>query len=189
MPRWEPDAVGRLQEAAFALFSEQGFERTTIVQIAQRAGLTERTFFNHFADKREVLFGPIADAQRVAVVSGIADSPSAFPVLGAVVFGLQTAADQVFEPRRDVVIRRRHLVEATPELRERELRKHAALTEAIADALCARGTDLATAQLAARAGMAIHQSAMQQWAEPSESRPLRELLAEAQASLCRIAAL
>jgi hypothetical protein len=56
MTRWEPNARGRLEQAALALYGERGFENTTVAEIAARAGLTERTFFRHFADKREVLF-------------------------------------------------------------------------------------------------------------------------------------
>ena len=79
MPRWEPDAVGRLQTAAFELFAEQGFERTTVAEITERAGLTKRSFFNHFADKREVLFGPVSERQRGIITGEIAACPEALP--------------------------------------------------------------------------------------------------------------
>ena len=74
MGRWEPDSRGRLQEAALALYSERGFDQTTAAQIAARAGLTERTFFRHFADKREVLFGGSALLQE-RIVAGVAEAP------------------------------------------------------------------------------------------------------------------
>ena len=78
MGRWEPDARGRLMQAALELYGERGFEQTTVAEIAQRAGLTERTFFRHFADKREVLFsGEVDDL----VLSALADArPSAAPI-------------------------------------------------------------------------------------------------------------
>ncbi len=76
MGRWQPDSRGRLQEAALALYSERGFDQTTAAQIAARAGLTERTFFRHFADKREVLFGGSALLQE-RIVAGVAGAPAA----------------------------------------------------------------------------------------------------------------
>ena len=188
VPRWEPDAVGRLQAAAFELFAEQGFERTTVAEITQRAGLTERTFFNHFADKREVLFGPVSELQREIVAREIASCPGQLAPLDAVVRGLQAAADEMFEARRDAVVRRREIIDANPELQERELAKRAALTDAIAAALGARGADPDTALLVARAGVVVQQTAMQRWTRPAEKRPPRELLAEALLSLRAIAA-
>jgi AcrR family transcriptional regulator len=179
MPRWEPDAVGRLQAAAFDLFAEQGFERTTIEEISRRAGLTKRSFFNHFADKREVLFGPVSDMQRETVTREIAACPDALPPLEAVVRGLQAAADTVFEARRAAVARRRDIIDATPELQERELRKRAALTDAIVAALRARGIDPDTALLSARAGMVVQQTAIQRWTQSTADRSLRDHLSGA----------
>jgi len=178
MPRWEPDGVERLQAAAFELFAEQGYEGTTVADIAQRAGLTPRTFFNHFADKREVLFGLAAEFQR-QVVRDIAACADPVPPLDAVVRALQAAADAMFEGRRAAVTRRHAIVDATPELRERELSKQAALTDAIAAALRARGLDAETARLAASAGLLVQQGAIRRWTQPAESRPLRDLLSDA----------
>jgi AcrR family transcriptional regulator len=188
MPRWEPDAVGRLQAAALELFAEQGFERTTVAEITRRAGLTKRSFFNHFADKREVLFGPVSDSQRETVTREIAASPDALSPLETVVCGLQAAAEEIFEERRVTVTRRHEIIETNPELRERELRKRSALTDAIADALRTRGIDSDTALLAARAGMVVHQTAMQRWTQSAGNRPLRDFLSDALLSLRTIAA-
>jgi AcrR family transcriptional regulator len=84
VPRWEPDGVGRLQAAALELFAEKGFERTTVAEIAERAGLTKRSFFNHFADKREVLFSPLSEMQREIVAREIKLRADALPPLEAV---------------------------------------------------------------------------------------------------------
>ena len=137
MPRWKPDAAERLQLAALELFDEQGFERTTVAEITQRAELTQRTFFNHFADKREVLFGMSSELQQ-EVVREVAASAGSSPPLDAVLRALEVVADKMFESRRAVVARRHAVIAANPELQERELGKNAALTEAIA----ARGTGL-----------------------------------------------
>jgi AcrR family transcriptional regulator len=183
MPRWEPDAVGRLQAAAFELFAEQGFERTTVAEITERAGLTRRSFFNHFADKREVLFGPGPELQRQIMARQIAAAPAAVAPLDAVVSGLQAVAEAMFEGRRDAVTRRQEIIDANPELAERELSKRAVLTGVIATALGQRGLDAGTALLVARAGVLVQQTAMQQWTQSSDDRPLREHLSGALASL------
>jgi AcrR family transcriptional regulator len=187
MPRWKPDAVDRLQTAALELFAEQGYERTTIAEIAQRAGLTKRTFFNHFADKREVLFGSVSENQQEMVTREIAGCPDALPPLEAVVYGLQAAGDTLWEPRRTAVTRRREIIQANPELQERELRKRAAVTDAIAGALRTRGVDPDTALVSAQAGVLVQQTAMQRWTESAENRPLRDFLSDALLSLRAIA--
>ncbi len=187
MPRWEPDGVGRLQAAAFELFAEQGFERTTVAEISRRAGLTQRTFFNHFADKREVLFGLGSEFQR-EIVRELVACAGTLPPLDAVVRALQAASDAMFEERRAVVKRRYEIIAANPELQERELRKQAELTDAIAAALRGRGLDPETALLTASAGMLVQQTAVRRWTQPAESRPLRELLSDALHSLRTIAA-
>lgn len=188
MPRWEPDGVDRLQAAALELFAGQGFERTTVAEIAQRAGLTSRTFFNHFTDKREVLFGPLADMQRETVTREIAACPAELPPLEAVVCGLQAAGDTLWEERRAAVKLRREVIDANPDLQERELRKSAALIDALAGALRARGVDADTALLSARAGVTVQQTAMQKWTQSDENRALREFLSDALHSLRTILA-
>nr|WP_221376407.1 TetR/AcrR family transcriptional regulator [Actinoplanes polyasparticus] len=182
MPRWKPDAVDRLQAAALELFGEQGFERTTVAEIAQRAGLTQRTFFNHFADKREVLFGLSSELQQ-EILREIAAGDDTLLPLDAVVRALGVAADRLFEDRRAAVARRHAVLAANPELQERELSKNAVLTEAIAAALNARGCDPETAFLAAGAAMVAQQVAFQKWTLPDEKRALRELLSDAVNSL------
>ncbi|ANZ36696.1 hypothetical protein BBK82_12075 [Lentzea guizhouensis] len=175
MPRWKPDAVERLHTAALELFDEQGFERTTVAEIAQRAGLTPRSFFNHFADKREVLFGLSAELQR-ELVREIEEGDDTTPPLDAVVRAMGVVADKMFESRRALVTRRLAVVAANPELQERELGKNAALTDAIAAALQDRGCTPDTALLAAGAAMLAQQAAFRTWAQPGETRPLRDLL-------------
>jgi AcrR family transcriptional regulator len=182
MPRWKPDAAERLQAAAFELFDEQGFERTTVAEIAQRAGLTQRTFFNHFADKREVLFGLSAEIQR-EVVREIAAGDDALPPLDAVVRAFEVAADALFEGRRAAVTRRHAILAANPELQERELSKNAVLAEAIAAVLQERGSDPETAFLATGAALLAQQAAFQRWTRPGETRTLRDLLSDAVDSL------
>jgi AcrR family transcriptional regulator len=182
MPRWKPDAVERLQTAALELFDEQGFERTTVAEIVQRAGLTQRTFFNHFADKREVLFGLSSELQE-EILREIAACDDTLPPLDTVMHALEVVADKMLEDRRTAVARRHAVVAANPALQERELGKNAALTEAIAAELHARGGDPDTAFLAAGAAMLAQQAAFRQWTRPGETRTLRDLLPDALHSL------
>jgi AcrR family transcriptional regulator len=188
MGRWEPDSRGRLQEAALALYSERGFDRTTAAQIADRAGVTERTFFRHFADKREVLFGGSA-ALRDQIVAGVAGAPAADSPLEAVGRGLDAAAAMLGEFRRDLSRQRQAVIDANPELGERELAKLADYAAAAAAALRERGVSGRQASLAAEAGMTVLRVALQRWASGDDGRDLavimRDCVAELRAVLGR----
>src|SRR6516165_9484729 len=107
MSRWEPGARGRLEQAAMELFLERGFEQTTVAEIAGRAGLTERTFFRHFADKREVLFWG-QDALRELLVSAVAAAPDSLAPIDAVAAALESAGALLQE--RGEYARRRQAV-------------------------------------------------------------------------------
>src|SRR4051794_26947097 len=131
MVRWEPDSRARLEQAALALYGERGFERTTVAEIAERAGLTERTFFRHFADKREVLFGGSGMLQDL-LVSTVADAPDSLAPVDAAAAGVEAAAAELQE-RRDFARRRQAIIAASAELRERELIKLASWSAALAD--------------------------------------------------------
>ena len=161
MARWEPDASGRLVEAAMELYRERGFDRTTVADIAERAGLTERTFFRYFADKREVLFSGSAKLQEF-LVAQVASAPAALPPID-VVAGALAATTSFFEPRRAFARHRHALILAHAELQERELIKLAALATAISEALRQRGVPAPAAGLAADAGMTIFKRAFEAW--------------------------
>src|ERR1700734_3956937 len=152
MSRWEPNARGRLEQAAMELYSERGFEQTTVAEIARRAGLTERTFFRHYADKREVLFGG-AGALQEPMVAAVKDAPDGAAPIDAVADGLRAGA-AVLEPRRPFSRQRQAVITANTELQERELIKLATLGAALSDALCRRGVADPTASLTAQAGIA-----------------------------------
>ena len=178
MGRWEPDAAGRLREAALELFEERGFEQTTVAEIAARAGLTERTFFRHFADKREVLFRG-SEGLRDALVGAIDGAPKSAGPLDAVTAALE-ASGQVFD--KELSRRRRAVILANPELQERELIKLATLAAALAEALRRRGVAGPIAGLAAETGMAAFRVTFERWVTDDAGRPwthhLRETLAE-----------
>jgi AcrR family transcriptional regulator len=162
MTRWEPNARGRLGLAALELYSERGYDQTTVAEIAKRAGLTERTFFRYFADKREVLFhGSVLLQERL--VQGIEDAAPTLPPIDAVGAALEAAACPI-EEARDFALRRQAIVAANPELQERELIKLAALAAALADALRRRGVPDPAASLAAEAGIAVFKVAFLRWA-------------------------
>jgi AcrR family transcriptional regulator len=187
MGRWQPDSRGRLQEAALALYSERGFDRTTAAQIAGRAGVTERTFFRHFADKREVLFGGSAVLQE-RIVAGVTGAPAADGPLDAVSRGLDAAATVLGEFRRDLSRQRQAVIAANPELRERELAKLADYAAAVAAALRQRGVTEPQAILAAEAGMTVLRVAMQRWASGDEGRDLAAIMRDSVAELRAVTA-
>jgi len=174
MGRWDPDARGRLAEAALELYTERGFEQTTVAEIAERAGLTERTFFRHFADKREVLFSGSAALEQL-LVDTVDHAPKSATPIEAVAAALE-ASTAIFEPRRQYAARRYAVISANPELQERELIKMASLAAAMADALRRRGVRAPAAALTAEAGTAVLRIAFERWVEPSNKRPLRELI-------------
>jgi AcrR family transcriptional regulator len=186
MGRWQPDSRGRLQEAALALYSERGFDRTTAAQIADRAGLTERTFFRHFADKREVLFGDSALLQE-RIVAGVTGAPAADGPLDAVSRGLDAAATMLGPFRRDLAHQRQAVIVANPELRERELAKLADYAAAVAAALRQRGVTELQATLAAEAGMTVLRVALQRWASEEDDRDLAAIMQDSVAELRAVA--
>jgi len=174
MTRWEPNGRGRLELAALALYGERGFEHTTVAEIAARAGLTERTFFRHFADKREVLFSG-AEALQDLLVSNVEAAPESIAPIDAVGAALE-AAGVLLEQRRDFARQRAAIIAANAELRERELIKLASLASAIADALRRRGVTGPAASLSAEAGIAVFRIAFERWVEESNQRDLPELI-------------
>jgi len=182
MGRWEPDSRGRLQEAALALYAERGFDQTTAAEIAARAGVTERTFFRHFADKREVLFGG-SELLEERIVTGVAGAPDGLAPLDAVARGLDAAAAMLGESRRDLVAARNAVIVANPELRERELAKLAAYAATIAATLRARGVGEPQATLAAEAGMSVLRVALERWAGGGDRRSLAAVMAASVAEL------
>jgi AcrR family transcriptional regulator len=186
MSRWEPNARGRLEQAALELFVERGFEQTTVAEIAQRAGLTERTFFRYFADKREVLFAG-AGALQEFLVRAVADAPGSAAPLDAVAGALQAAAP-MFQQRGDYPRRRQAVIVANPELQERELIKLAALAAAMAGALRGRGVPEPTASLAAEAGIAVFRIAFERWTADDCRPDLAELIQESLGKLRAVTA-
>jgi AcrR family transcriptional regulator len=187
MGRWEPDSRGRLQEAALALYFERGFDQTTAAQIADRAGVTERTFFRHFADKREVLFGGSA-LLKERIVGGVVGAPAGDGPLDAVAHGLEAAAAMLGEFRRDLSRQRQAVIAANPELSERELAKLADYAAAVAAALRQRGVTEPQATLAAEAGMTVLRIALQRWAGGDESPDLSTTMRDSIAELRALAA-
>jgi AcrR family transcriptional regulator len=145
------------------LYAEQGFDQTTAAQIAARAGVTERTFFRHFADKREVLFSGSAELKE-AIVAAVAEAPPDDGPLDAVARGLDVAAQMLGQMRREAVRQRQSIIAANPELRERELSKMGEWAASVAEALRHRGVDELQASLAAEAGMTVVRVALTRWA-------------------------
>jgi AcrR family transcriptional regulator len=174
MGRWEPNARGRLQQAALELYSENGFEQTTVAEIAARAGLTERTFFRHFADKREVLFAG-ADQLKELLVEAVADASSSLAPLDAVAVSLE-AAGAFLQEGREYSRQRQAVIVANAELQERELIKLASLASAIADTLRRRGVGDPAASLSAEAGIAVFRIAFERWVADSNRQDLGQLI-------------
>ena len=176
MSRWQPNARGRLEEAALDLYTERGFDETTVAEIAERAGLTERTFFRHFADKREVLFGG-QDALLELLTTAVVEAPAATSPLDAVGAALM-AAGPMFEDRHKHAKRRQAVIAANPRLQERELSKLSLISSAIAGALRRRGVSDSTAKLTAEVGVAVFKVAFDRWINQGRRDRLPQFLQE-----------
>ncbi len=186
MARWEPNAAERLAEAALDLFAERGYENTTVIDIAQRAGLGKTTFFRHFQDKREVLFGRGTIDELLA--GAVAAAPPAATPLEAVAHALDAAGEEVFTPaRRDFVARRQAVIAARPELREREALKNLGLIASMTDALKRRGIPDLTSRVAAELGALAATIAYEQWSQTTTgehfSQIARRVLDDVRASM------
>lgn len=183
MPRWEADTQQRLVHAALDLYTEQGYARTTVADIAERVGVTPRTFFRHFPDKREVLFAN-GHVIREAIVEATESALTSLPAFEAVLVGV-TAARGVFVSR-EFARAREELIATSEDLRERELTKLATISAALTASLVGAGTDEATARITADAGVAVFVEATRRWARGDDS-PFGELVDQA-AQLLRNAA-
>lgn len=187
MGRWKPDAAGRLQRAAFELYAERGYEETTVAEIAERAGLTERTFFRHFTDKREVLFAGSGDLQQLMVDAVDAAPRSATP-MEAITGGL-AAAGVIFDASRRPYSRQRQaVIDSNPELQEREVVKLVSLSAGLADALRRRGVQDPAAGLTADAGMAVFRVAFEHWIHDDTDRDFASFVDEGIVELRTVAA-
>jgi AcrR family transcriptional regulator len=176
MSRWEPNARGRLEQAALDLYIERGFEQTTVAEIAKRAGLTERTFFRHFADKREVLFAGAGLLQDF-LVGTLATAPDSATPIAAVAAALEAVGARLQE-RREYSRQRQAVIAANAELQERELIKLASLGSAMAGALRRRGVSDLAASLTAEAGIAVFKIAFERWISQASQRDLPQFIRE-----------
>jgi AcrR family transcriptional regulator len=185
MARWQPNAPERLSKAALELFAERGYENTTVIDIAQRAGLTKSTFFRHFQDKREVLFGGSTLAGLLA--GAIAAAPADATPLEAVTHAMDAVGREAFTPeRREYIALRRTVIAAHPELREREALKGLTLTASMTEALEQRGVPELTACVAAELGALAMKIAHERWSNTgggSFGETARQALAEVQAAI------
>ena len=187
MGRWQAGARERLEQAALALFLERGFGATTVPEIAARAGLTTRTFFRHFADKREVLFAGEADLPALAARL-VADAPAALGPIAVIAHGLDAVAAVVGAGRIEDLRVRRAVIDADAGLRERELQKFAALADAAARAFRARGVDPLRASLAAALAVTAFRVAVARWLDEAGARGLAEVVAEVLGALQSVVA-
>jgi AcrR family transcriptional regulator len=161
VPRSGEKSRRRLQQAALELYVERGYDQTTATEIAARAGVTERTFFRHFPDKREVLFDQ-GTVLRDALVGALAKASRSLRPFDALLRAFHSA-EQFFEDNRPFIGPRQSVIANTPALQERELAKTAELIVDLADVLQRRGVEGRLATLAAEVGMAAFSHAFASW--------------------------
>ncbi|MFF7331389.1 TetR family transcriptional regulator [Streptomyces sp. NPDC008150] len=176
MGRWKPGAGDRLREAALSLYLERGFEQTMVADIAERAGVTARTFFRYFADKREVLFADSSALEEEALAA-LDAAPATTSALDGVAAVLETVAQMVGDDR-ELARQRQTVIMANADLRERELIKLTSLSAALADRLRQRGIDDIEAGLAAETGIAVFRVAFSRWVTATEDLVLQDIMRE-----------
>jgi AcrR family transcriptional regulator len=165
MARWQPDAQGRLQQAAMTLFLERGYADVTVAEIADRAGLTKRTFFNHFPDKREVLFAGARDFEA-GIVKHLTEAPDDLAPIDAAIAALTHSSLELAQ-YSDYARIRRDLIASSLELQERDLIKMTSLASAIAETLRQRHVPPRTATLTAQAAVTVFTIAYADWIDNS----------------------
>lgn len=179
MSRWEPNTVERLQDAAMTLFNERGYSNVTVADIAEHAGLTKRTFFNHFPDKREVLFAG-STALEELVERRIFESDREQPAIDVAIVAL-AGGGQTLSNYSEVARLRRDVIASSPELQERSLIKMASLARVIAAGLVARDPHISHATLVADSAVTVFGAAYSAWADsPASDFPdlMQTVLAE-----------
>ncbi|MFB2585336.1 TetR/AcrR family transcriptional regulator [Herbiconiux liukaitaii] len=187
MTRWAPGAEGRLHDAALELFLENGFAATTVPQIAERAGLTTRSFFRYFADKREVLF--TGEEELPGVVARMFDeADEGLTPLEMAHQGLRTVVFPRLLSFRDGLVVRRRIVQSDDGLRERELRKLAILHDAASAALLRRGVPPLEAEIAGRLSVMVYDTTLELWLAEDAVGSLDDILDTVMATVTRLSA-
>ena len=152
---------GALLAAAFDLFGRQGYEQTTVAQIAGAVGVTEMTFYRHFGSKDQLL---IDDPYDPLIAQAIGEQPTELPPLARAVRGIRLAWRRLPIGDGEPVRERVAIAAATPSLLP-ALRASTAATEtAIAQQLVADGADPTAAAIAAAAAMAALMTGLMRWA-------------------------
>ena len=175
MGRWEPGARERLVVAAVDLFTEQGYDATTVAQIAERAGVTKSTFFRHFPDKRELLVAGQETLSRL-LTEGITEAPADASPLEAVATGLERASTAMSQMSRELGPRLKAAVAASTELQERDALKSVSLAAAMTTALIARGVPDPTAALASALGVLAFKRGYAEWSEGDHDGDLAQCI-------------
>lgn len=187
MGRWKPDAEGRLVLAALDLYLDPGYERTTVADIAERAGVTERTFYRYFTDKREVLFAGATELEAtvLAAITAAPAGQAAFETMNAAM----VAGAGAMEDRRPFARMRSAAIAADTSLQERELLKLARMAERSAAALHERGVPAEHAALAAEMAVGVFKVAFAEWVGDDAVESDETLIERVDAGFARIRSL
>lgn len=162
MPRWKPNAEQRLTLAALDLYATRGYDKTTVGDIAAHAGVTSRTYFRYFPDKREVLFGG-AIRLRSRIVDSLRDAPADMSPLDATLYAMSSCDDLFHLGEHEHLRQRDAVITSSDELQEREARKLGSIAADIVGRLVERGSDQDTAQLVADLALAVFKQTSRLW--------------------------
>jgi AcrR family transcriptional regulator len=150
----------QLQATATRLFAEQGYDATTVEQIARAAGVSHMTFFRHFPTKDAVI---LDDGFDPAIAAAVAAAPDSLSPVNRVCAGMRAALSDVELPEQEQVRQRVRIAAQHPALRMGMHANTEATREAVVRVLLEDGTDEFAARVAAAAVLAALTVALQEW--------------------------
>ena len=148
--------------AALDLYATRGYDNTTVGDVAAHAGVTSRTYFRYFPDKREVLFGG-ADRLRDRIARSLRDAPADMPPLAATLHAMSACEDLFHLHGYEHLRRRDAVIRTSSELQEREAHKLTSIATVVASGLVERGSAPDSAQLVADLALAAFKQASRLW--------------------------
>lgn len=174
-----------IQQQALRLFLLQGFESTTVDEIAAAANVSHMTFFRYFPTKEDVV---MADEYDPLIAELIAARPAGESAVDKVQCALRASLQRIYADERELVLARTRLILSTPRLRARLWDQERATERLIVDALGAQavpGSEDLHPRAVAAACVSAMTTAVLIWAEQDGARELPELMDEVFASVRR----
>lgn len=165
-----------IQAHAVRLFTERGYDATTVIDVAEAAGVSPMTVYRHFPTKEDLV---LVDQHRELVAERIAASAAEQPLVHRIGKALIDASATLASGDKQFLLARLRLMITTPALRAKHLDSQYALQQAIVDALTTDPDTAFHVQAAASACLAAMHTALVRWAEEDGQTELPDLITKA----------